>query len=184
MHRNFVITSVAVASAALLASVSIGQSASLAASGSKRRVAANVNTTTLVVSAPIFEKKVEETQTWTIDPADSITTTVINTYEQPNRVFIPVIAALMVFDCNGNGIPDATEIANGAQDFDNDGVLDSCEFAFGDLNLNGVVDSLDVSILLGWWGIPNPLYGDLNGDGVVNAIDLGTLLGRFGVVTF
>ena len=90
----------------------------------------------------------------------------------------------MVFDCNGNGIPDATEIANGAQDFDNDGVLDSCEFAFGDLNLNGVVDSLDVSILLGWWGVPNPLYGDLNGDGVVNAIDLGTLLGRFGVVTF
>lgn len=184
MKKNLVVTSVAVASAALLASISIGQSASLSASGSKRRVAATVNPTTLVVAAPVVEKKVEATQTWAMEPTESVTTSVINIGEQPNRPIIPVVAALTVFDCNANGIPDATEIANGAADFDNDGVLDSCEFRFGDLNLNGVIDSLDVSILLGWWGIPNPLYGDLNSDGVVNAVDLGTILGRFGVATY
>ena len=90
----------------------------------------------------------------------------------------------MSVDCNANSVPDSTEISNGAQDSDSDGTLDSCEFAIGDLNLNGFIDSYDVSILLGWWGITNPLYGDLNGDNVVNAYDLGIILGRYGVVTF
>jgi hypothetical protein len=54
----------------------------------------------------------------------------------------------------------------------------------GDLNLNGTIDQQDVSILIGWWGIPNPLFGDLNGDNVVDANDLGIILGRFGAVTY
>jgi hypothetical protein len=67
-------------------------------------------------------------------------------------------------------------------DFDNDGILDVCEYRMGDLNLNGVIDAQDVSILLGWWGVPNPVFGDLDGDEVVGPRDLGVLLGRFGVV--
>ena len=47
-----------------------------------------------------------------------------------------------------------------------------------------MIDGADVSILLGWWGIPNPLYGDLNADNVVDARDLGIVLGRFGVATY
>jgi hypothetical protein len=100
------------------------------------------------------------------------------------RPIIPVIAALTVFDCNGNNIPDTQEIANGAADSDNDSVLDSCEFAMGDLNLNGVIDISDLYILLGWWSIPNPLYGDLNRDGTVDSADLGIILSRYGVVTY
>jgi len=75
-------------------------------------------------------------------------------------------------------------IAGGAMDWDNDGILDSCEFRIGDLNLNGVIDSQDVSILLGWWGVPNPLFGDLDFDGIVGPRDLGILLGRWGVVVY
>lgn len=184
VNRNIVVTSIAVGIAALLASTTVGQSASLAASGSKRRVAATVNTTTKVVSAPVVEKKVEATETWAVDTVATVTTAVVNVAEQPMRPFIPVIAALTVFDCNGNNIPDTQEIAGGAADSDNDGVLDSCEFAMGDLNLNGVIDISDLYILLGWWSIPNPLYGDLNRDGTVDSADLGIILSRYGVVTY
>ena len=100
------------------------------------------------------------------------------------HILLPIIVALTSFDCNGNGTPDGVEIAGGAADWDNDQILDSCEYKVGDLNLNGVIDGADVSILLGWWGIPNPLYGDLNADNVVDARDLGIVLGRFGVATY
>ncbi len=89
-------------------------------------------------------------------------------------------AAGIINDCNNNGIDDGAELAAGGADWDADGELDICETSYGDFNLNNAVDSQDVSILLGWWGIANPLFGDLNDDGVVDAIDLGTLLARFG----
>ena len=43
-------------------------------------------------------------------------------------------------DCNGNGIPDADEIAGGADDCDGNGVLDECEAFGGDCDGNGVLD--------------------------------------------
>ena len=43
-------------------------------------------------------------------------------------------------DCNGNGIPDADEIAGGADDCDANGVLDECEVLGGDCDGNGVLD--------------------------------------------
>ena len=43
-------------------------------------------------------------------------------------------------DCNGNGIPDADEIAGGADDCDANGVLDECEAFGGDCDGNGVLD--------------------------------------------
>ncbi|MFM8640998.1 MAG: hypothetical protein ACKOEL_10230 [Planctomycetota bacterium] len=87
-------------------------------------------------------------------------------------------------DCNGNGQPDSADIAAGAADWDVDGTPDSCEYGIGDLNLNGTIDNQDVSILLGWWGIPNPQFGDLNSDGKVDGADMGILLGRWGAVVF
>lgn len=58
-----------------------------------------------------------------------------------------------------------------------------CSGCRGDLNANGVVDSADVSVLLGFWGFPGvgiPVAADLNNDGVVDAADLMILLANWG----
>ena len=47
-----------------------------------------------------------------------------------------------------------------------------------DLNGDGVVDGIDLGILLSGWGSAGA--GDLNGDGVVDGIDLGVLLSAWG----
>lgn len=88
----------------------------------------------------------------------------------------------VINDCDGNGTDDAADISAGAIDFDWDGRLDKCEYAYGDLNLNGIINQQDVNILLGWWGIPNPQYGDLNNDNSCGPSDLGVLLARWGFV--
>ena len=53
-----------------------------------------------------------------------------------------------------------------------------------DLNRDGVVNTLDLAVLLGHFGnhVPNglDLSGDINADGVINTVDLAYLLGRFG----
>ncbi len=168
----------------MTATLASGGTATLTATTSTKRVTAITDTTTSLVTAPIVETKIEGTDTWVVASADTASTAVVMTLEEPIKPYIPLIAALISLDCNGNSVPDATEIANGAFDVDNDSILDSCEYGMGDLNLNGVIDAQDVSILLGWWGIPDPVFGDLNGDDVVDAIDLGILLGRFGAATY
>ena len=52
----------------------------------------------------------------------------------------------------------------------------------GDLDGDGVVNAVDLAILLGNWGPvpPNEPAADLNGDGMVNAADLAILLGNWG----
>lgn len=182
--KRIIIFTSAVALTGLIADVTLGGPAALSASGSKRRLNAVVETTTSIVSVPVVEAKNETTQLWQPATEDTVVTIVGKAAEEPFRPFIPLAMALTVLDCNGNGTPDSTEISQGAMDWDADGVLDSCEYRMGDLNLNGVIDGQDVSILLGWWGVPNPLFGDLDGDNAVNARDLGTLLARFGVVMY
>jgi hypothetical protein len=49
----------------------------------------------------------------------------------------------------------------------------------GDLNLDGVVDTADLGLLLGAFGSNNPI-SDINGDMIVDTADLGLLLGSFG----
>lgn len=183
MKKNIVLVSSALVATAMLAEVTLG-SGSLSVQSTKRRVSGTVSAATATVQAPLVEKKIESTNTWTVSSEETVVTNVVKVAEEPIRPFIPVIAALTSFDCNGNGIPDSTEISNGAVDSDADGILDSCEYAMGDLNLNGVIDLQDVQILLGWWGIPNPLFGDLNGNNIVDGSDLGILLGRWGVATY
>jgi hypothetical protein len=178
------LTTTGLFTAALVATSTLGGTTPISAAGTTRRVTATVDTVTLVVSDPIVEIKVEQTDTWATAPIDSAESEFRMEIEEPLRVIIEVATAMLVFDCNGNTIPDATEIAGGATDADGDLVLDSCEYAIGDLNLNGVIDSADTSILLGWWGIASPVYGDLNGDNVVDAMDLGIILGRFGVPVY
>ena len=120
---------------------------------------------------------------WVADEAETCVTEDAMLEEAPLKGELEMWSFFTV-DCNGNGISDATDIANGAMDWDADGTPDSCELDAGDLNLNGVVNGQDLSILLGWWGISNPLYGDLNHDGTVNGIDMGIMLGRYGALVF
>lgn len=88
-------------------------------------------------------------------------------------------------DCNNNNISDACDIAAGSSDDVNDnGIPDECECA-GDIDTNGIVDTQDLLILLGCYGIPtsecaNPL-ADINSDGFINAIDLTFLLASWGI---
>lgn len=72
--------------------------------------------------------------------------------------------------------------SGGGADKDADGRIDACEQAYGDLDLNGLIDGADLGALLSVWGLPNPPYGDLSGDGNVDGADLGELLSRWGPV--
>ena len=92
-------------------------------------------------------------------------------------------------DCNGNGVPDATDIRNGTSvdcqpdgvpdecgtqpDCDNNGTSDGCELEAGtqvDLDWNGVPDSCE----------SEPCPSDTNNDGAVDGSDLATILGFWG----
>ena len=84
-------------------------------------------------------------------------------------------------DRDKDGIPDAMDncvsMFNVDQtDSDNDGVGDLCD---GDINKDGKVNAVDLSLLRQAFGKPGAA-GDLNGDGRVNAVDLSILRGRFG----
>jgi hypothetical protein len=85
-------------------------------------------------------------------------------------------------DCDGNGVFDSCDIARGEPDEDADGRIDACELNYGDLNLDGMVDGLDLTALLAVWGFTDPPYGDLNGDGLVNGFDLAIILAGWGPV--
>jgi hypothetical protein len=88
-------------------------------------------------------------------------------------------------DCDGDGTPDACQIAADEQlDKNCDGVLDACNYAAGDFDLDGVVGGADLAYLLGIWGAVNPPVGDLTGDGVVDGADLAGILGNWGVLEF
>ncbi len=81
-------------------------------------------------------------------------------------------------DCNENGVPDVTDIAEGAsQDLNQDGVPDECECP-ADLDGDGSVDVNDLLDLIGQFGLPGE--GDLDGSGLVDADDLLSLLGSWG----
>ena len=83
-------------------------------------------------------------------------------------------------DCDRNGRYDACQIAaDPAGDKDGNGQPDACQFARGDLDLNGVVDGGDLTILLSLWGFLDPPVGDLNLDGIVDGIDLSMLLSEW-----
>jgi hypothetical protein len=84
-------------------------------------------------------------------------------------------------DCDSNGIPDATEIAQGMPDVDGNGVPDNCQ-CLADINETGNVNGIDLAIVLGVWGTTGSKYptADINHDGVVNAEDLGIVLAGWG----
>ena len=84
-------------------------------------------------------------------------------------------------DCDENGQPDGLDLATGAgADLDGDGVLDACQCA-GDLFEDGVVNGIDLGVILSQWGpAPTGTVGDINRDGVVNGADLGVIVASWG----
>ncbi len=85
-------------------------------------------------------------------------------------------------DCNANGIPDSCDVASGLPDTDADGRLDICETDFGDFDLNGVINGLDLSYILSGWGTVNPPIGDIDHNGSIGGSDLTAILSRWGNV--
>ena len=103
-------------------------------------------------------------------------------------------------DCNNNGIPDDFELSSGtAADCDANLVLDSCQIAKGepdinvdgipdicqcitDMNADGITDGADLGIVMSFWG-PVTVFprADINNDGLVSGIDLGLVLSNWGV---
>jgi hypothetical protein len=89
------------------------------------------------------------------------------------------------FDCNGDGVLDAYQIAQGGlADQDTNGIPDICQqptCASADLFANGLINGADLGILLSEWGPANPsTVSDITRDGVVNGADLGLLLSFWG----
>jgi hypothetical protein len=79
-------------------------------------------------------------------------------------------------DCDGNDRVDACDLILGAEDTNENLILDSCEIAAGDFNLDGCVDGQDLGLFLLMYGMVDPEYGDLNGDGEVDGADYGLML--------
>jgi hypothetical protein len=72
-------------------------------------------------------------------------------------------------------------IANSNQSDSNaNGTGDVCEFARGDLNLDGIVNASDVPLFFNAWGGGAGSSADMNFDGVVNSADFSILLGNWG----
>ncbi len=86
-------------------------------------------------------------------------------------------------DCNGNGMPDSCDIANGdAKDANGNGISDECE-VIGDIDGDGIVGAGDLILLLGAWGACDDCAAcpaDLDGDCTVGPADLIILLGNWG----
>ena len=80
-------------------------------------------------------------------------------------------------DCNNNGVPDATDIANGtSQDCNGNGIPDSCDIASGnsrDVNLNGIPDECEMPVNLGLRndaGACNHVGGSVNVDAILSGV--------------
>ncbi len=90
--------------------------------------------------------------------------------------------ALVTFtDCNANNQRDAYELSKGwAIDTNTNGRIDVCDMADGDLDLSGMVDTGDLSLMLLNFGPCSGCSDDFDGDGEVSAADVSLLLLNFG----
>ncbi|MDY7107671.1 MAG: FG-GAP repeat protein [Planctomycetota bacterium] len=80
-------------------------------------------------------------------------------------------------DCNGNGVLDICDIADGtSEDANGNGIPDECECP-ADFDGDGDVDTADLLFLLGAWGTGG---GDVDFDGDTDTADLLALLAAWG----
>lgn len=139
------------------------------------RVKAEITSEEDTVRSALIETVDVTDETWTVSGQDT---------EILSDALADDEADFRFSDCNGNGINDVLDLTDGAEDENGNGILDQCEYAYGDLNLDGEIDGADMFIVLGWFAAPFPIFGDLNDDGVTNAADMGILLSRWGSTPF
>ena len=98
------------------------------------------------------------------------------------RVTLEYPTIMPLTDCNGNGLPDSCDIANGdAKDANGNGIPDECD-VLGDIDGDGIVVGGDLILLLGAWGPCDDCAAcpaDLDGDCTVGTADLILLLGNW-----
>ena len=86
-------------------------------------------------------------------------------------------------DCNGNGIPDSCEIAAGtAADANHDGIPDSCQACPADFNGDGFLDFFDYDGYVSCFesgACPSCRTADFNGDGFADFFDYDAFVGAF-----
>lgn len=91
-------------------------------------------------------------------------------------------------DCNGDGIVDYGQCLDGTlSDVNSNNIPDCCEGGAacpcaGDADANGVVDAIDLAIVLARWGSAPKDYprADANVDGTIDAQDLAAVLSAWG----
>ncbi len=83
-------------------------------------------------------------------------------------------------DCNENGTNDLLDILLGADDVDNNGVLDECETCLGDINGDNSLNVGDILAIIDAWGPCGGCAADVNSDGEVNVTDLLFIVGNWG----
>lgn len=89
------------------------------------------------------------------------------------------------YDCNGNGVGDAGDIAGGSsQDANGNGIPDECE-CVGDVDGDLTIGQSDLGVLLAAYGSAagEPAYdrwADLDDSGAIDQADLGILLAAYG----
>lgn len=92
----------------------------------------------------------------------------------------PALANPAQADCDGDGIGDACELADGAADANGNGIPDDCPCG-SDLTGDGAVTGADLGALLLQWGpSAGSVPADLDEDGQVNGADLAMLLSAWG----
>jgi hypothetical protein len=107
------------------------------------------------------------TTTGTVDPnnmgAAAIPVQLIDDAGLPGNWLVRAEAGLGGSDCNGNGIPDDCDIADGTSvDCNANGIPDECELATKDCNGNGIPDDCDIAA-----GAP-----DCNANGIPDSCEL------------
>lgn len=83
-------------------------------------------------------------------------------------------------DCNGNGRDDACDLGDPLLDGNDDGLIDTCQYAQGDLDFDGTVGGEDLLIVLANWLVPTPSQPDITGDGMFDGSDLAVVLANWG----
>ncbi|MDA1106106.1 MAG: M12 family metallo-peptidase [Planctomycetota bacterium] len=82
-----------------------------------------------------------------------------------------------VYAIDAGAAIDLTATAPSPADANRNLVPDECEATTpGDLNSDGIVNGLDLALLLGAWGLPG---GDITGDGTTDGGDLAVILGNW-----
>ncbi len=85
-------------------------------------------------------------------------------------------------DCDDDGVHDLEQIADGALDVNQNGVLDECESCPGDVNGSGDVGTDDLLVVLAEWGpCVSGCDGDIDGSGHVGVDDLLAIVDHWGM---